>query len=178
MSDLLNTLSFFTTWKEVCESQVDLLFKNWSNPRTYSSIILDMDNSVLDQISKKLCINYYREYYSLDAVFYDESDLVPDRPENTTWLRRIRIAFEHENNIDGIYQEISHLLITNCDLRVLVTYPNVDEKVHLKYIQDLMIGSNSSSSIPILVIFGWKEENNYILWEGYEFKQTGWILLR
>jgi len=40
---------------------------------------------------------YSDDYYSIDAVFYSKDDLVPGVPESQTWLRSIKIAFEHEN---------------------------------------------------------------------------------
>lgn len=39
------------------------------------------------------------------------------------WIKRIRVAFEHENCLAGAsggYQEISHLMLTNTDAKVLI----------------------------------------------------------
>ncbi|MBC8883343.1 hypothetical protein H9X57_07600 [Flavobacterium piscinae] len=72
---------------------------------------------------------YERNYYSLDAILYKEEFLVPNIKTNTFWFREIEVAFEHENNFNkNLFQEVSHLLITNSHLKVLVTYPNQNEK--------------------------------------------------
>jgi hypothetical protein len=93
----------------------------------------------------------------------------------------LRVAFEHENNFKGgLYQEVSHLLITNCDLRVLVTYPNdgaanPKTKKEMDYLHEIIRGSRQGESIStdesFLLIFGYE---NGFAWEGYIYKQTAW----
>src|SRR5438309_6138042 len=83
--------------------------------------------------------------------FSKRKTLSPGSPPNTTWLRRIRVAFEHENYFNsGLFQEVSHLLITDCDLRVLVSYPNdpdAELSYQLKYLHEVIKGNDRSDQI-------------------------------
>lgn len=78
------------------------------------------------------------------------------------------------------YQEISHLLITNCDLRVLVTYPDGNEiEDQMNYLHDLICKVEGSTSYctseSILVILGHRTADlNKIEWEAYIYKEIGW----
>ena len=97
-----------------------------------------------------------------------------------TWIRRIRIAFEHENYFNsGLFQEVSHLLITDCDLRVLVSYPNKRDEFdsQLVYLHSIIAGTDRSNQIAetgaFLFISGWRE-NDTIEWSGYVYERTQW----
>jgi hypothetical protein len=131
----------------------------------------------MKEVADKLhLLCYHSDYYSLDTVFYKEDDLVPGRPAVSYWLRDIRIAFEHENNFNsGLYREVSNLLITNCDLRVLVTCPNGDGHEQLEYLHKVIQGSRQSQTISddesFLVIFGFESDFS---WDGYVYKQDNW----
>jgi hypothetical protein len=107
---------------------------------------------------------------------------VPERPVGTTWVRRIRIAFEHENDFySGLFQEVSHLLITDCDLRVVVSYPDNRDDLdsELKYLHDIIAGRDRSDLIAdtggFLFIAGWRHfEQSTIDWWGYIYERTQW----
>jgi hypothetical protein len=170
--------TFFNQWVTICKTKNDILLENWKNLREYTSIVFNKENAIIKQIAEKLGLNSYCEYYSHDALLFDkEKDLVPNIPQNTTWVKRIRVAFEHEHNIRKAYEELSHLLITNCDLRVLVTYPEYDENDDLNYFREIALGGKIENSTSLLIIFGWREENNTIKWNGFEFKNYEWIKL-
>lgn len=86
-------------------------------------------------------ICYPRDYYSIDAVLYREGDLVPKIKEGIYWFRQMAVAFEHENNFGGgLFQEASHLLIVNSELKVLVPYPNGDDatKHQMDYLHEII----------------------------------------
>src|SRR5437879_6355436 len=118
---------FFKRWVDACGQRHDVLFQDWPNQRVFTSHILSGPSPIIKDVADGLELKCYCGYYCLDAVLFKEIDLVPDRPAGTTWLRRVRIAFEHENNFkSGLFQEVSHLLITDCDLRVLVSYPGTE----------------------------------------------------
>ncbi len=86
--------------------------------------------SIVFELSNRLGLLAQPEYYSLDYAFYSKEDLVPNnactwKKGNSIWLKRIRVAFEHENKLDGQaggYQEFSHLMLTNADAKILVGY--------------------------------------------------------
>jgi len=125
----------------------------------------------------------YCEYYSLDAVFYLDGDLVAQCPKGSTWLANTRIVFEHENDFtSGLFQEVSHLMIARADLRVLVTYPQeYDLKTELDRLADVIRRSGLADP-NFLLITGkgvrgengaWKE----VEWKAYTYQADGLKLL-
>lgn len=107
---------------------------------------------------------------------------MPNIPVGTTWVRRIRIAFEHENDFgSGLFQEVSHLLITDCDLRVVVTYPDSRDRLdrELQYLHAIIAGTDRANQIAetgaFLFIAGWRDvEKGAIEWWGYVYEPTVW----
>ena len=107
-------------------------------------------------------MNMYSEYYTIDHVLYREEDRIPtgilpfgtSRVEGT-WLKRMRVAFEHENRLDsaGGYQEIAKLMLINADMKVLMGYAEKGENydVYAKEYQAIF-GSVSALATPILFI--------------------------
>ena len=86
---------------------------------------------IIEVLARKLKMNKHSEYYTLDHVLYRNMDVIPegDLPFGTsivqgTWLKHIRVAFEHENRLDsaGGFQEIAKLLLINADIKVLMGY--------------------------------------------------------
>ena len=137
---------------------------------------------MLQRVATHLGLKCYpHDYYCIDAVFYEPADVVPGTPAGSTWLRALSIAFEHENNVrSGLYQEASHLLIMDADLRVLVTYPLGDgiEDLELESVRSLIDGSRHAQRISdeesFLLILGSEPFD----WEGFVYKTNGWLRLR
>ena len=175
----ITTELFFKNWLLSVNENREILINNWRNSKNFTFSIRGEIDSVLSKVATNLNLKVYEnDYYSLDAIFYDEKDLCPRINSNSHWFRNIRIAFEHENNFySGLYQEISHLIITNCELKVLVTYPNDEEEgfEELKYFSEIIQGNRKekefSDNEEILVIFGY--ENDF-QWEGYIYKTNEW----
>ncbi len=173
----ITSLQFYRIWLETVISRKDHLLSIWRNSRAYTSYIKGDENSIMEEVAKKLnLLCYPRDYYSIDAILYLPEDKTPRINENSYWFRDIRVAFEHENNFrGGLYQEVSHLLITQCDLRVLVTYPNEDTTNELNYLHEIISGSRQSKSISdeesFLLIFGYETGFE---WEGLIYKQDNW----
>lgn len=176
-TDKVTATQFFRAWVDTVTNRKDHLLSIWRKAKEFTNYIKGSDNSVMDEIAQKLNLLCYPcDYYSLDTILYKPEDKTPDINPNTYWFRDIRVAFEHENNFNsGLYQEVSHLLITNCDLRVLVTYPNDDTEAELKYLHEIITGNRQSKSISddenFLIIFGY--ENGFV-WEGFVYKQDKW----
>nr|WP_322623749.1 hypothetical protein [uncultured Flavobacterium sp.] len=174
---------FFEKWIETVTEDEENLSKNWRNNRKITELIIRDENSIICKIAKKLnLLCYNQDYYCLDAIFYLPEDKVINLPDYYYWFQNIRIAFEHENHFNsGLYQEVSHLLITNCDLRVLVTYPNGDEKeeYELNYLHKIISQNPSNTDISqkesFIIIFGY--ENNFE-WIGYIYKKDGWKIIK
>ena len=172
---------FYRVWHEIVLNRKDEMLKIWRNNSKYTSCIKGYDNSIISEIANKLeLISYEKDYYSLDSILYKIEDLTPEIGENSFWFRNIRVAFEHENDFNGgLYQEVSHLTITNCDLRVLVTYPNCGEdgvNEELNYFHEIIRGNSQSKNISddesFLIIFGYEDGFN---WDGFIFKEDSWL---
>lgn len=173
----IDSYTFFRFWKNACQTDSSSLIHNWSCSADYTECIYPIVENVAEAFGLKYC----HEYYKIDSVFYKEVDLVPGtRPQNT-WLRRIRVAFEHENDFfSGLYQEVSHLLITNCDLRVLVTYcPDYDSQIddELGRLHGLISGVKGFQEISdngsFLIVMGWREEK-VVEWYGWIYRKEKW----
>jgi len=171
--------SFYVAWIETVTNRKDHLVSIWRNRKEFTNEIRSWDGSVIFEVARKLdLLCYPKDYYSIDAILYKQDDLTPKIKTNNYWFRDIRVAFEHENQFNGgLFQEASHLLIINCDLRVLVSYPNNDneEEAGLKYLHEIITGNRQSKSISddesFLIIFGYE---NGFEWNGYIYKQDGW----
>jgi hypothetical protein len=171
---------FYQAWLDTVTDRRDSLLTIWRKAREFTSCIKGSEDCVINEVAKRLSLLCYPyDYYSIDAILYKVEDLTPGIKPNTNWFRDIRVAFEHENNFrGGLFQEVSHLLITNCDLRVLVTYPNEDTEKELHYLHEIISGNRQSQEISekenFLLIFGYETD---FTWEGLVFKQDKWKLL-
>lgn len=179
--DEIKSQSFYQAWLDTVNTREDHLLKIWRNAKEFTSYIKGDENCVMDEVANKLnLLCYPRDYYSVDTLLYKQEDLVHNINEGNYWFRDIRVAFEHENNFKGgLYQEVSHLLVINADLKVLVTYPNEDTTNELKYLHEIISGNRQSKSISddesFLIIFGYEEG---FKWEAFVYKQDNWEEIR
>src|ERR1700721_1857293 len=139
----ISSQHFFEAWIDTVQGRREPLLSIWRQPRAFTSHVKGDDNSIMKEIADKLdLICYHHDYYFLDTIFYKEEDLVPGRPDGSFWFRDIRVAVEHENKYNrSLYQEVAHLLIINCDLKVLVTYPNDHWEGILEYLHEVIKGN-------------------------------------
>ncbi|MDQ7960393.1 MULTISPECIES: hypothetical protein [Flavobacterium] len=163
---------FYVAWEESVKKCKKLLSDNWRKNPVYTSHIFS-ENGILDLVAQKLGLLYYSNYYFIDAVFYKPEDVIK---ENEFWFRDIRIAFEHENNFrSGLYKEVSHLLTTNADLKVLVSYPNGEINDVLDYLHSIISKSRQAKAISdnksFLLILGYEKK---FCWEGSVYNENGW----
>lgn len=175
----ISAARFFQSWVTACQSMQPQLMANWENPRgAFTRLIKSKNDCVVRRIAADLqLLCYPHDYYGIDATFYEPSDLVPRIPEGSTWLSGLSIAFEHENNVgSGLYKEVSHLLLVDAELRVLVTYPKRDGITDAEFqpVHDLIAGSRHAEKISeaenFVVILGYWE----FPWEAFVYTTTGW----
>jgi hypothetical protein len=152
--------------------------------KKYTELFLKGDRSITEQLADALKMNVWHEYYLLDAVFYYDNDLVPSHPSGKTWgaingiwLTKIRIALEHENQISGskgVYQEISHLLLTKADFKVVITYPQYNE--YNFYLDDFrtIIRNNQDDDSDVLFVFLRINESGDLQSNGYVVNAKEW----
>jgi len=172
---------FFKIWKKVCKEDEENLFKIFDSKSDYTNFILKKDNCIIDKIAEELKLKIYKEYYHTDAVFYEQKDIFVSKSKYNTWgtredfcLKQIKIAFEHENNFQTAYQEVIHLLTTNADKKILVTYAKKENtKNHAEDFCKIIEGIKNNEP-KILVIFGSiiKDEKK-LEWKCYELRKNG-----
>lgn len=174
--------AFFHAWLGAVEEMRPELTAKWRNNRDFTAAVKSSGDCVLNRVAARIGLKCYPyDYYCVDAVFYEPSDKVPDAPQNSTWLSGVSVAFEHENDVrSGLYKEASHLLITNADLRVLVTYPYWDNIAdeEFKSVKSLVGASRHAKQISddesFLLILGYEEP---FKWEGFAYKTSDWLPL-
>jgi hypothetical protein len=179
MEDNITSKIFYKSWLKAVQSRNSELEKVWTNPKLFTKKITGWENSIVQDIANDINLLCFSDnYYSTDCVFYKKEDLVNPENLNRFHLKEIRIAFEHENNFDsGLFQEVSHLLLVNCDLRVLVSYPksHLHSKNELNILHSLIKSTrqskNISASNDFLIILNYEDSS---LWEGLIFKNKGW----
>lgn len=135
----------------------------------------------LPDVASRLGLQLYNgDYYTLDAVFYQERDLV-NFSAHQTFVKYICVAFEHENAIGGSANEICKLQLINSPLKVLVTYGNeVDRSDYLaryaRIIADADTFGDLSTLRRQLVIFG-EEGEGMPVWHPYLYADNGFVSL-
>jgi len=180
MSTSLLAANFLKHWVNACDQRRQTILRDWSNVPQFTAHVFSEKNPIIKAVAKAMKLKYYCSYYAIDAVLFKEEDRVPDAPSGTTWLRRIRIAFEHENYFkSGLFQEVSHLLITHCDLLVLVSYPDSDDdlKYQLEYLYRIIAGTDRANQISeassFLFIIG-SRDAQAAQWCGYAYGHNNW----
>ncbi|SFH38855.1 hypothetical protein [Pontibacter chinhatensis] len=177
--ETISAYQFFQAWLDTVQNRKCDLLKLWRQPKDYTYYIKGSDNSVMEEVAQRLNLQCYPlDYYSIDTILYKPEDKTPGIKHNTNWFRDIRVAFEHENYFhSGLYQEVSHLLITHCDLKVLVSYPDDEQDAiaQLQYLHHIISGTRQSKVISdnesFLIIWGYESDFE---WEGYIYHQDDW----
>lgn len=176
----IESAKFFREWVVAANAKESELIEFWSNQKKYTELILGdgSPEAMTKAVGKALGLEVYsRNYYSTDAIFYRNEGLVPGAKIGQTWFRDIAIAFEHENYFnDKLYEEVSHLLIVNCELRVLVAYPYGDVDKVMTHLHEIIRGSklanHLSDNCNFLIIFGYR---NPFKWHGLVYRNEGWF---
>lgn len=169
--------TFFNAWKRACEGRKEALLEAWPRAKPYTAQIFHVEDAVIKGVAEELELDVYSGYYSVDAIFIrkGKGDRVHCAPSNQNWFHNIRIAFEHENSFrSGLFQEVSHLLITRADLRVLVTYPEgYDLAAELKNLEQIIKESDLGTADPAFLFIAGKriESNTGIEWCAYTYQQ-------
>ena len=105
-----------------------------------ASAFTEFVSILVDELAVKMRMLHYHgnkkcDYYSIDHVLYRDEDQLQEGtlPFKTgivygCWLKRIRVAIEHENRLSGKrggFQEITHLMLVNADIKILLGYASV-----------------------------------------------------
>lgn len=178
----MNSRDFYRAWLSVVgqTETVEKLRSVWRNTKDFTNEIIYEQDSILKRVSQEINLECYgADYYSLDSILYYKKDLVHNINQNSCWVKDIQVAFEHESKYDlKIFQEVAHLLITRCNLRVLVSYPENDKEPISDYIHEIIsscsIANEISEKENFLLILGYNNANPS--WEGFVYsKDEKWI---
>jgi hypothetical protein len=176
----IQATEFFREWVSATNQKKSVLLEFWMNQKEFTKLILGDANpeAITKVVGKALGFEVYsRDYYSIDTTFYRHEDRTPNVKDGQTWFRNITIAFEHENFFNKkLYEEVSHLLIINCELRVLVTYPYGNTDAIMKHLHDIIKGSkiadHLSDNANFLIICGKREPFE---WNGLVYHNDNWM---
>jgi len=176
-----DAVNFFRIWKLICETKTSKLLALWDRRKEYTSEVFDSDDAIVLQLEKHLQLKAQNNHYSIDTIFYDQIlDRVHCVPIEQAWVHDIRIAFEHEHVFQtGLFQEVSHLLITRADLRVLVSYPNNEDELRTELINlgKIISDSDLGKSDPNFLLITGQRDNlkTQINWSAFSY-QNGALL--
>lgn len=146
--------------------------------RDYTCFVREV---LLPQVAKKLgLLEYCSDYYTLDAIFFEEKD--PEHfPPHTTYARHLSVAIEHENKASGSHVEMNKLQLFNVPLKVLITYKkegSATERLLTMY-QRIVQGADCFEDIAThrrqLVIIG--DPNIPNAWRFYVYGMSGFVPL-
>jgi len=115
-------------------------------------------DSFLGRVAQELNLHYCKEYWSLDAIFFESKD-EKHFPSNSFYVNNISIALEHEYDAKNAVGEVNKLTIINAPLRVLITYPKEDKinshlKEYIEIIRDADVFDDFSTQRKFMVVFG------------------------
>jgi uncharacterized protein YihD (DUF1040 family) len=171
----IQAIDFYREWIKTVINRKDEMLSIWQNNPKLTLFVKGSKKSIISEISKKLgLLSRENDYYSIDAIMFEQNDIIPNVKPDT--YRDIKIAFEHENTFNsGLFREVSHLLITNSLVKVLVSYPNYEPDEKLKSLHKIIKETRHSKDLSekenFLIIFGYE---NGFEWEGYIYKENNW----
>jgi len=169
---LVQPAAFYEAFKKVAFHFSSELDRLWFRYAEYTRFMRD---EILPQVANELGLQCFpRDYYTLDAIFYDEADR-ENFGERTTYAKYIAVAIEHENQVNGCAIEMNKLQLFNAPLKVLITYPGDDRKTHFqlqkfeKIIRDADVFADTATHRKQLVILGFKKDQPAPSWKGFEY---------
>lgn len=117
---IVSPLELRQAFQTVTERVEAELLQHWTNGKQYTSL---MRSRVLPATARELDLQGYceKDYYWLDAIFYEEKDTV-HFPDGQTYAKYVAVALEHENQPGTTAIEMNKLQLFNTPLKVLITY--------------------------------------------------------
>ena len=147
------------------------LLNYWNDSSAYTKIVLGhgQPDSILHKVARTLRLEYYTEYWNIDAIFYEKRD--EDYQGEKLYAEYLTIVLEHENKAGDASEEVYKLSTYNSPLKVLITYPaKNNHKEYLDKYSKILTKSDVFGDFATkrkhLMIFGYNNKNQ-ILWPGY-----------
>jgi hypothetical protein len=140
-----------------------------------------MRSNIFPKIARHLgLLAWNKEYYALDAMFYEERGR-DNFGKYTTYAKWISVAVEHENKPAKTYEVINKLQLFNAALKVLITYAAEGaESDSLLRTYEAVIGESDvfndiATLRQQLVIFGTPKTLRD--WRFYVYENDGFVLM-
>lgn len=165
------------------QSEQDML-RCWTSGSQFTALVR---SQVLPNVARKLKLEAYceKDYYWLDAIFYEEKDTAHFGADRV-YAKHISVALEHENTPFAkgcdTAVEMNKLQLFNTPLKVLITYAGglkADELLdkYARIMLDADMFSNFATLRKQLVIFGPPGSNRpaRITWSYHVYKQRRFI---
>lgn len=154
---IVSPLQFKQAFQDVAAQREADIIRCWSSGLRFTALIR---GTVLPEIAHLVGLEVYSEkdYYWLDAIFYEEKDTIHFGPDKT-YAKYISVALEHENIPTDTAIEVNKLQLFNTPLKVLITYASGTkaEMLLAKYAR-IIAGADVFSDFTTerrqLVIFG------------------------
>jgi len=171
--------TFKRTFLEVAISSSECILRDWQHAGAYTSLMLSSESGLLVKIATKLELQYFREYWTIDAIFYERRD-EQFYSHTATYAENIALAIEHENNSLYSHVEMNKLGILNTPLAVLITYPRLNEESVLKDYSNILraadVYSDFHNKRQKIVVLG-KMVKGEVLWSFYRFNGQAFELM-
>lgn len=183
--NMITAQQFYQVWLGVIANNQEQIKQHWDSRKNYTRLVIHDDASLIIQVAEKLGLACYNaDYYNLDSVLYHEKHRLNKEIYKGFYLPHIGVAFEHENDFfSGLFQEVTHLLITKSQLSVLVSYPYSFEaecvNIVLDELHDIIVYAPDSNEISnkenFLLILGHNgKQGSKDSWKGLVFTKEGW----
>jgi hypothetical protein len=140
-----------------------------------------MRSNIFPKIARHLgLLAWNKEYYALDAMFYEERGR-DSFGKYTTYAKWISVAVEHANKPAKTYEVINKLQLFNAPLKVLITYAaeGAESDSLLRTYESVIGESDAFNDIATLrqqlVIFGTPKTLRD--WRFYVYENDGFVLM-
>lgn len=183
--NMITAQQFYQAWLEVIGNNQERIKQHWYSRKDYTQLVIHDNASLIMQVGEKLGLACYNaDYYNLDSILYHKEYRLDPEKYKGYYLPHICVAFEHENDFfSGLFQEVTHLLITKSQLRVLVSYPYSFEVKCVNDILDdlhrIIASTPDADDIAkkksFLLILGHDSEQGSLnSWKGLIFTEGKW----
>jgi hypothetical protein len=165
---IITPSAFKSAFLSVVMARSERMLAEWRNP---TDAMLSPQGGILQEMAKRLHRKYFREYWKLDAIFYEKKDELYFS-QDATFAENISVAIEHENPATYTHIEMNKLGLFNTPLGVLITYPGRNAGKLLEQYADILKRSDLFGDFGKkrrkMVVFG-KQANRKIQWSFYLF---------
>jgi hypothetical protein len=180
---MISPSEFAKVFSQVVKSrkQEQEIVRKWYSAEEFTQLMLrrgppEASQGILPDVATSLRLQYYREYWNLDAVMFEERD-VRHFGFRETYAKYLSVVVEHENVASTAHAEVNKLMTINAPLRVLITYARPDESKSLLSVWKGIVeqadwDQSATANRHFLVVLGFLEES-IPHWRYYEYTKNG-----